>query len=257
MEITGFSPAEIVRAYLLTREVFGIVSLWKEIEALDNLVADETQAEMLIEADRLIVRATAWFLRSRRLVEPLAETIAHFRQAVEALTARLPDTLDDADRARMESLAGRLRQSGTPEGLAIRVASLDPLFAALDIAEVAGASHQPVERVAEVYFDLAAQLGLPGMRAQINALPGDQHWQGLARSAMLDDLTGLQSAITAEALNGAGEVVSPDALVDEWKARNHRAIERTQQLLNELRNAPAMDVSMLSVALRELRHLAK
>src|SRR5215467_4584774 len=61
MEITGFGPAEIVRAYLLTREVFGIVSLWKEIEALDNLVADETQAEMLIEADRLIVRATAWF----------------------------------------------------------------------------------------------------------------------------------------------------------------------------------------------------
>lgn len=74
---------------------------------------------------------------------------------------------------------------------------------------------------------------------------------------MLDDLTSLQSAITAEALNGAGEVFTPKALVDEWKARNQRAIERTQQLLNELRNAPAMDVSMLSVALRELRHLAK
>jgi glutamate dehydrogenase len=257
MEITGFSPAEIVRAYLLTREVFGLVSLWKEIEALDNLVAADTQAEMLIESDRLIVRATAWFLRSRRLVEPLAETIAYFRQAVESLTARLPDTLDAADRARMESLAGQLRQSGAPEGLAIRVASLDPLFAALDIAEVAGARNQPVERVAEVYFDLAAQLGLPAMRAQITALPGDQHWQGLARSAMLDDLTSLQSAITAEALNGAGEVFTPKALVDEWKARNQRAIERTQQLLNELRNAPAMDVSMLSVALRELRHLAK
>ncbi|MGH9855563.1 MAG: hypothetical protein ACREBD_37490 [Blastocatellia bacterium] len=33
-------------------------------------------------------------------------------------------------------------------------------------------------------------------------------------------------------------------------------MERAQQLLAELKNAPAMDVSMISVALRELRHLA-
>jgi glutamate dehydrogenase len=255
MEITGFSAWEIVRAYLLTREVFQLVPLWKEIEALDNRVEDAAQAEMLIEADRLIVRATAWFLRSRRLTEDIAGTIAYFGEAVAALTANLPKALDDGDRVRMESLAERLRGRGVPESLATRVASLDPLFAALDIAEVAGARHQPVGHVAEVYFDLATQLGLPEMRAQINALPGDQHWQGLARGAMLDDLNGLQCAITAEALNGNGQIVAPKTLVSEWKGRNQRAIDRTQQLLGELRNAPAMDISMLSVALRELRHL--
>jgi NAD-specific glutamate dehydrogenase len=77
---------------------------------------------------------------------------------------------------------------------------------------------------------------------------------------MLDDLTGLQCAITAEAINGDvggdGEVISPHAMVGSWKGRNQRAIERTQQLLAELRNAPMTDVSMLSVVLRELRHLA-
>ena len=78
MEITGFSPAEIVRAYLLAREVFVLAPLWKEIEALDNKVGDRVQAEMVIEADRLIVRATAWFLRSRRLTEDMAVVISHF-----------------------------------------------------------------------------------------------------------------------------------------------------------------------------------
>ena len=77
MEITGFSPAEIVRAYLLAREVV-LAPLWKEIEALDNKVGDRVQAEMVIEADRLIVRATAWFLRSRRLTEDMAVVISHF-----------------------------------------------------------------------------------------------------------------------------------------------------------------------------------
>jgi glutamate dehydrogenase len=78
----------------------------------------------------------------------------------------------------------------------------------------------------------------------------------MARNAMLDDLASLQVAITGEAINGFDDGASPEALVSAWRSRNQRAIERTQQLLAELKNAPAMDVSMISVALRELRHLA-
>ncbi len=255
-EITGFRPAEIVRAYLVVREVFGLVTLWKEIEALDNRVEDRVQAEMVIEADHLIVRATSWFLRSKRLDEDMAGAIAWFKEGLDTLAGQLVEVLDETDRGQMRSLAASYQASGVPESLALRVASLDPLFAALDIVEVAGAEQQPVERVARVYFDLATQLGLPELRDQIGALPGDQHWQALAKGAMLDDLTGLQRTITGEVLNGFGDAATPDALVSAWQARNQRAIERTQQMLAEIKAGQAVDVSMLSVALRELRHLA-
>ena len=46
-----------------------------------------------------------------------------------------------------------------------------------------------------------------------------------------------------------------DALLAAWRERNRRAIERVQQLLAELRAAPAADSAMLAVALRELRNL--
>ena len=46
-EMTGAKPAQIVRAYLVTREVFGFGTLWKQIEALDNHVADAVQAAMI------------------------------------------------------------------------------------------------------------------------------------------------------------------------------------------------------------------
>jgi glutamate dehydrogenase len=175
---------------------------------------------------------------------------------VEALARQLPGALDEADRERAQSLAAKLMESGVPESTALRVASLDALFAALDIVEVAAISEQKVELVSGVYFDLATQLGLPELREQINALPADKHWQAMARNAMLDDLAGLQSAITGEAINGFDNGASPEALVSAWRSRNQRAIDRTQQLLAELKNAPTMDVSMISVALRELRHLA-
>jgi glutamate dehydrogenase len=70
VELTGATAPQVVRAYLLSREVFASVPLWQRIEALDNRVADSIQCEMIVEWRRLIARATIWFLRSKRLAEP-------------------------------------------------------------------------------------------------------------------------------------------------------------------------------------------
>ena len=78
-------PAQAARAYLLTREVFALEPTWAAIEALDNVVADQTQAELLMELGRRTVRATTWFLRSRRLAEPMAQTIERFSAAAHGL----------------------------------------------------------------------------------------------------------------------------------------------------------------------------
>ena len=79
-ETTGAAPAQVVRAYLATREVMGHVALWQQVEALDNKVPDAVQSELLIEEGRLTARATAWFLRSPRLAEPMEQHL----QAVHA-----------------------------------------------------------------------------------------------------------------------------------------------------------------------------
>jgi len=255
-ESTGARSPEIVRAYLLSREVFGFVALWKAIEALDNKVEDARAAAMLIDMSRELERGTTWFLRSRRLSEDMAGTIAHFAPRVEALAARLPALLDPEGRERVRAAVAEHVAKGVPESLAARVVTLDALYLTLDIVEVAGATHRPVELVAEVYFALSTRLELPWLRAMIARLPGEAHWQMLARTAMGDDLSGLQRAIAGEVLTGAGDISSRDELLAAWQERNRRAAERAQRLMGELRAAPTTDASMLSVALRELRNLA-
>ena len=252
-ETTGARPHEVVRAYLMSREIFGLVPLWLAIEALDNQVADEVQSRMLIHTSGQLERSTTWFLRSRRLGDDMAATIAHFRPGAEALSARLPELQDSDERARVDAAVARYVADGVPPELAARVVTFDTLHATLDIAEVASTAVQPVERVAQVYFDVANRLGMPWLRERIAALPGDQHWRMLAKGAMLDDLTGLQRAITGAVLaGGEGPAV---ALVASWQMSNQRALERAAQLLAELRAVPSPDAAMLSVTLRELRAL--
>jgi glutamate dehydrogenase len=116
-----------------------------------------------------------------------------------------------------------------------------------------------VPTVAGVYFQLAAKLGLGWLRDRIGKLPADGHWQTLAKGSMRDDLAGLQRRLAGNILaNGDKGAASADAgaLVAAWENTNRDGMARAERLLGELRAAPAPDLAMLSVALRELRNLA-
>jgi len=183
-------------------------------------------------------------------------TIEHFAPRVEALAKRLPQLLDQGERARIDASVARYVAEGVPGELATRVVSFDTLYAGLDIIEVADTTKRSPETVAEVFFDLSTKLGLPWLREKLAALPGDAHWQMLAKGAMLDDLSGLQRTIAAEVLAGGADIAAPDGLIAAWQERNRRGIERASQLLSELRTVSTPDAAMISVALRELRNLA-
>jgi glutamate dehydrogenase len=255
-ETTGAKPHEVVRAYLLSREIFGLVPLWIAIEALDNMVADAVQSAMLIDTSGQLERGTTWFLRSPWLTADMDATIEHFRPGVEVLSQQLPTLQGPAERARVAARVEELVGAGVPSELAARVIMFDTLQAALDVAEVAANAKLHVEPVAAVYFEVANRLGLPWLREKIAALPGDQHWQTLARNAMQDDLSALQRAVTADVVAGAGTGMNASDLIAAWEERHRRAVDRSAQLMTELRTVPAPDASMLAVALRELRSLA-
>jgi glutamate dehydrogenase len=247
-ELTGATPPQVVRAYLLAREVFGSVELWQRIEALDNKVADSVQAEMIIEWRRLIARATTWFLRSRRLEEPMERAAEKLLPAVGYLRTRLePET---ASSPRVAAWA----QAGVPQALAQQVGAADRLFSALDVAEVAEAGHAPLDATSEVHFGIGERLGLEKLRQQIDLLPADSHWQSLAKVALADDLADLQRSIALDAVSRhpgpAGDKLSA------WEARNPMTFARARRLVAELAEATSPDLAMLSVALRELRNLA-
>jgi glutamate dehydrogenase len=245
-EITGTTPPQIVRAYLAAREVFGLVPLWQQIEALDNKVPDELQAEMVLAVRGLVTRATTWFLRSRRLSEPTEQQVARFAPAVQALRARV-------EGGSISPRAANWIQAGVPQPLALQADAAESLFNALDIAEIAEASKVPPQQVAEVHGGVGERLGLDRMRQQFELLPADSYWPNLAKLALGDDLTDLQRSIAQEAL--ARHQGEPPQVMDGWEQGNRQALERAQRLLAELKETPTGDLAMLSVALRELRNL--
>jgi glutamate dehydrogenase len=246
-ELTGSPPPQVVRAYRLAREVFASVELWQRIEALDNLVPDAVQCELLVEWRRLITRATTWFLRSKRVQEPLEQAAGRLLPAVAFLRQRLePEAAGSAH-------AAAWVQAGVPPELARQVGAADRLFSALDIAEIAEAGLSPLDSTSDVHFGIGERLGLEKLRQQIELLPADNHWHSLAKVALADDLADLQRSIALDAVSRhAGPAADK---LSSWEARNPAAFARAKRLVAELADAASPDLAMLSVALRELRNL--
>jgi glutamate dehydrogenase len=248
-EGTGTPPSLVVRAYLLAREVFGDVALWQQVEALDNVVPDAVQAELLIEEGSLTARATGWFLRSRRLAEPMGETIARLQGAVAALLQQL------AAGAAASQRAQDWVQAGVPAELAARVAAAPGLLDALDIAEVADAVQCSFDDVCAVHTGIGERLGLVRLRAAIDALPVGHYWEQRAKAALGEDLADLRRTLAQQVLTEAATCGDGAAALEAWAANHSAALERTQRMLADLADAPQADLAMVSVAMRQLRDL--
>ncbi|WP_332775133.1 NAD-glutamate dehydrogenase [Polaromonas sp.] len=252
-EETDAAPADIVRACIIARAVFGLEDIWQGIDALDNQVPDALQAQMLIETGRLIERASLWFLRHRVERTAIEQAVARFRAAADQVGPQLATLLAPADAAAQGARRDELMQAGVPAELARRVAGADSIAAVLDIAEVAAACERQLELVASLYFALDLHLNHGWLRERVSALPVDTHWQMLARAALLDDLAALKRALTTSVIRLSPALETADALIAAWQTHNQVPLERYRRFLAEQQAAGTVDLAMLSVALREMR----
>ena len=254
-EETGADDADIARAYLVAREVYGMNGTWGAIEALDNVVGAEVQVSMLRETRKLAERAARWLLRNRPRPLDVERDIEHFAAGVAALRRGLGELVADASRAAIDSAAGLLVERGVPDTLALEVASGNDLFSALDVVEVAKGTGISVEEAASVYFALGEKLDLRWLRDEIAALPRENRWQALSRAALRDDLYAQLSALTSDSLRLDVGEATPAGRIDAWLAQNRIPVARCRQILGDLESAGRTDFTMLSVAMGEIRAL--
>ena len=254
-EETGATAPEVVRCFILTRDIFLVGDLWHRIEALDGKVPAAVQNDMLIDAGRLVLRGTLWFLRRRTDRMPIAKVLEFFAPGVATISKRLPEFLSSEDLTALNDLATKLTGKGVPVDIATTVARVDAMYSVLDIVEISQELKREVALAAAVYFALAGKLGLRWLAGQVTNLPYESHWQAMARAAMRDDLANLQRQLTGCVLKHSPELVDPAALIDAWEKHHSKALARMREVMADLQSARDSDLAMLSVMLRELRVL--
>jgi glutamate dehydrogenase len=251
---TGADPAAIARAYSIAREVFAARYIWTQIEALDNRVPAAVQYTAMSKTTRLLRHMTYWLLENRRDDLDIERGVLRYAAPVGELFHQLSEVLCVTEQARLRALRSQLIEQHVPEDLAARIASLEMLHCALDLAEVAMASRLGIVYAANAYFDLGERLGLTWIKEQIESLVADGHWQAVARGTLRDNLYQLQRKITGAVLTCKGR--DAGTRVGQWIERHAAPVDALKRLVVDLRTGSPPDFATLSVALQAVRRLA-
>jgi glutamate dehydrogenase len=254
-EETGKSPSDVARAFAIIRESFDLRSVWAEIEALDNKLPASMQIDMMKSVGLLLERGILWLLRSTYDKLVIRDYIKDLRPRIAALQQNLNEVLPASMLGAVRIRQAELMEDGLPDSLARRVASLDVMSAALDIVRIA--RDGTVENVARVYFGLGARFGLDRLRAAGATIAAETPWQKAAVAAVVDDLFKYQSILASRVIDESDGARGTTDAVETWLAKRARVVERIDQVMNDVRSAPAVDLAMLTVVSRQLRALVE
>ncbi len=184
----GADIASIARAYAIAHHVFGFSELLGIAESLSDDVAPATRYAIMRQFNRLIRRATRWFIYNyKEQLTDILGMVDRFRQSIVNLSKNLSNLLIGEEREHWERNIQGLIEAGISEDIAKRIANVDHEYALLDIIDAAQKNNLVLQDVAELYFMVGERFGFTWLRSQIMKITIETLWDNLARVILLDD----------------------------------------------------------------------
>jgi glutamate dehydrogenase len=256
-EETSAQPAQIARAYVVAREVFGLREFVARVEELDNQVPTSAQTAVYLEFRRLLDRAVRWWLQARPPIVDIAAEIERYRAPVDQLRPQVPGLLAGAERERLDRRQKELVGLGVPEELAADTAVLLDVFSLLDIVEISHDTATEAGDVAPLYFALSEHFQVDAMLGLITRLPRDDRWDALARASLRSDLYAALESLTVSVLSSTKADDSASDRIRAWERSHREALGRVRDTVGEVSHLEQSGIAALSVALRGLRGVVR
>lgn len=256
---SGAEIAAIARAYAIAYQVFSFSKLVHLVENLGDTVELETRYTIMRQINRLIRRATRWFIYNYKdQLSDILGMISRFNAPIVSLQEKLSQLLIGEEKEQWEKSVQSLQDTGVPEVVAKRIASVDHEYALLDIIEGAQKNDLPLTNVSELYFTISDRFEFTWLRAQISKQPIETMWDTLGRVALLDDLDVQQRLLTVAILQcQAAKQDNNTVCLERWENDNSLFLNRWKRLLADLRGTSEFKLMMFSVVVRELVNMVQ
>ncbi len=250
------SPAQVVRASILTIEAFDAESQWQAIESLDHLVASSCQDEIMLALVKLVRDATRWVLRNHSDGGDLAREIETYAHGVKAMCAMLPSGFPQNIESRFIKKRDAFMGEGLSSELAEIVARNAFLSPAFGLIEASQKVSETLETMVRTYYLVGETLRLDWLGELIQDIVPTSSWESRLKSTAIDDLSWRQRVLAKTVLEDTRGQKTVTKRVENWLQSNLVAVKRAQNVLAQLRAESTPDLAMITVALRELKRLA-
>lgn len=240
---TGAPTEQVVRAFLIVRDLFGLEDLWRELGGYPVPLAITALAAL----ERVLECNVCWLMRRRsKLTDPEPERRV-LQPAVQQLQETAPAGRRDAGSA-LEECFAHLAAAGASPRLIERCRAVAHLQPALAMADAARESGVDVAELAAQYEQVCTQSHVAWLRKYLEPHPTDTHWIQLAKSALYDQFTAITIDIAIDVFRRGG--------FPQWTVRNAAALDRARSAYSGLADSASADIASLTVGVQALRDLS-
>ncbi|MEE8294487.1 MAG: NAD-glutamate dehydrogenase domain-containing protein, partial [Sphingomonadales bacterium] len=253
-EETGLGVDQIVSAFMVARDVFGLRDCWFSIDALDYKVPADLQIQMQTQIAEFLSIQTGWFLKNLKRPINIENGIRNYQESLGRIL-KTPDTiLGPLEQGTFKADWQNFVINGVPEALAKKVAAFIVIPKVLDLVNVALKLKRPTEEVGKAYFEVGRVLGFDWLRQTTQNLADDDHWEYLAANAIIEDLAEQQRDLTHSILK-KGKKLNGLKAVESWVNTHPRTRRRTKRLINDIKTSGTITLAKLSFAGRHIRNI--
>ncbi len=252
-ELSNASTEQIARAYVITRELFGIDSLHRRIDELDNIVSSETQNLMLMSVVKLTEKSMLQLV-GQQADDDIAAQLSRLQDGIDDYRENYSQYILDDIRIQLDSLATTLEQQGVPAALAGDIVAAPMMANALETIRLANETGISGKPLIETYFKTTDYLNLNLLSNFVDALSADSDWHITAKARLRRNLAEEKHGLLASVLRSSGSEQFPDI---------QQGLEQTLgPQINAFRNRVAglkelaeVDYAVCMVAVEELAQL--
>lgn len=240
---TGADAAALARAFAAVRDSYDLPALKAAIDALDNKVSGAVQLSLYATIQDVAVGRILWFLSNVSFAEGIEAVVKRYRASISAVMTALDDSLPAHWQAEREARIAELVAAQVPEDLARRIASVQALSAAADIAHLAHITGRPLPDVARTFFAVGRYFGADDIVRQVRSISAQDYYDRLALDRAMSQLeTGLRricGQVLADGLSGQRGL--------ESYVEAHR--DEVERMHGTIRNIVASGLSLSKVTL--------
>jgi glutamate dehydrogenase len=261
----GADARALATGYEAAKSALDFEAVWAEVEALDGKAPAAGQMALFRRLASTLRGATFWLARrATRERLDVAPLIKRYGPGLAALLKLTPTILSPVEQAQVEARTAQLTAAGAPEGLARRIAALQPLTTAADLVDLAEASSWPLPNVARLYHAAGEAFGFDRVRQAAGAYSVGDTFERTALRRLIEDLLTQQAELTRGLMAFAGSAqAGADAgqahdTAASWRALRREKADAARRTIDEIEaSGGPWSFAKLTIANAALRELAE
>lgn len=254
---TGFSVINLVKAFIVACDVFGLKQMWDDLENLNGKIAHHILMQIFADIANLLERSVVWLLQNHIKIEnSIVSIVTEFKPIADNLLKLLPDVLVKPSRDLYLKRIERYCLNNVDKQLAIKISALDAISSTFDIAKISFESSLKLESIARIYFIIGNRFNLSSLRKKIAAIAFNNYYQALSVKVITEDLYTIQMNLAKKIIDSKSDIrISENDMIDNWIKDNHDLMVRFDNFITDLKLQSANDISFFVVIINRFKSL--